>query len=401
MNNLTFIKNTKSIYTGFMLFVLCSVFLLSHSNQNSSQSLATILLLLSPLLIILKKGSTPDITLGLRYFIATSIAIFTYSLMIYFQNPISDVSSGMMRALSFYLLAPAAVYILWHRPINRTWLFWLALAATFIALYPVIKESDGSNHRGFSSAHPIFWGNVCLTSAVLTLILSRDEQLNVKGKYILGIIGLGMGLTASLWSQTRGGWISIPLVLIGLTFFRLIKLREAVVAFMLLIALFSSSEMLRNRVLKTFHFGQDSVVLDSSTQLRIDMWEVSYEAFKENPIIGTGLDGFSNKLQELNSEHKASFYFEHPHNELMEVLSSRGIVGLILLAAFLTSIIHCYYNHKTSIYAKAGLISCMQYIIFSSSEIFFSTKFTLVYFIILQAILMTACERSALERNAK
>ncbi|MCD8521827.1 MAG: O-antigen ligase family protein [Saccharospirillaceae bacterium] len=400
MNYLNLLQRTQRIYTGFMLFLLCSVFLLSHSNQNSSQSMATLLLLLSPLLILFNKESKPELRFGVRCFIATSVAIFTYSLMIYFHNPATETSSGMMRALSFYLLAPVAIYVLWLRLVSRTWLFWLTFSATVISLYPVIREFDGSDLRGNSSAHPIFWGNVCLTSAFLTLILSRDSKLDIQGKYWLGVAGLCMGLTASFWSQTRGGWISIPLVLIALPFFRLIKIRELLVATMLLIAVFASSDMLRNRVINTLQFGQDSVALDPSTQLRLDMWKVSYAAFEENPIIGNGLDGFSRKLKELNTEGKVSFYFEHPHNELMEVLSSRGLVGAILLAGFLITLLSYYWIHRSSVHAKAGLISCMQFVIYSSSEVFFSTKFTLMYFLILQAMLIAACERSARENRA-
>ena len=399
MNYSNLLHYSQRIYTGFMLFLLCTVFLLSHSNQNSSQSLATLLLLLSPLLILFNRATKPEPSLGVRCFIVISVAIFAYALMIFFHHPVSETSSGMMRALSFYLLAPVAIYVLWQRPVSRTWFFWLAFSATFIALYPVVRELNGSDLRGHSSAHPIFWGNVCLTSAFLTLILSRDTELKVKGKYWLGVIGLCMGLTASFWSQTRGGWISIPLVLIALPCLRLIKIREAIIALILLVIVFTSSDMLRNRVAQTFKFGQDSVTLDSSTQLRLDMWKVSLASFEENPVIGNGLDGFSRKLKELRDEHKVSFYFEHPHNELMEVLSSRGIIGAVLLLILLMTLFLYFWNHRSSVYAKAGLISTLQFMIYSSSEIFLSTKFTLMYFLILQALLITACEQSCQENK--
>ncbi|WP_225666387.1 O-antigen ligase family protein [Thalassolituus oleivorans] len=385
-----FTENIERIYSSFMLTLLCIVFLLNHSNQNSSQSMATLLLLLSPLMII-RKPSSNSLPFGLRYFIASSLALFAYSLMIFFHHAPSEIAWTSMRGLSFYLLAPVAVYILWYKPPSMQFIFWLTFSATLFSLYPVIKEYFGHGARGATSAHPIFWGNVCLTTGVVIFILSRDKQLKLRGKNLIGLIGLAMGLTASFWSQTRGGWLSIPIVLIALALFRVVKVRELLIASIILVVIFSTSEMLQKRLLATIETSNSGFHLDTSTQRRIDMWNVSIQAFEENYALGNGLDGFSRKIKELREKNEVKFYFEHAHNEVMEVLASRGIIGLVLLISLISGLLLTYWRHRKSTYAIAGLISTGQFLIYSTSEVFFSTKFTITYFLILQSLLLIAC----------
>ena len=383
-------EKTERFFRGFMLVLLCVVFLLNHSNQSSSQSLATLLLILGPGLILLPKSPLP-LPLSIRWFIASSVAIFAYSLFIFFHHPSTEVAASSMRSITFYLLAPIAIYALWQKPPSKRFIFWLVFFATVFSLYPVIKEYFGHGQRGNSSVHPIFWGNVALTSGTLIFVLSRDKTLTQVGKYWLGLLGLIMGLTASFWSQTRGGWISIPIVLIALTLFRVVKVREFILTIVVLVAVFSSSDMLQQRLTSTFKASGDRVQLDASTQFRLDMWHVSIQAFEESYLIGNGLDGFSKKITELKNKNQINFYFEHAHNEVMEVLASRGVIGLLLLLLLILGLLITYWRNRKNTYAIAGMISTGQFLIYSTSEIFFSAKFTITYFLILQSFLLITC----------
>ena len=54
------------------------------------------------------------------------------------------------------------------------------------------------------------------------------------------------------------------------------------------------------------------------------------------------------------------------------------------------SLASTYYKYRNSVYAKAGLIALMQYLIYSLSETFFTTKFTIMYFVVLHSFLLVA-----------
>tara|TARA_Y100001934_G_C12374351_1_gene788297 strand:- start:1247 stop:1717 length:471 start_codon:yes stop_codon:yes gene_type:complete len=137
--------------------------------------------------------------------------------------------------------------------------------------------------------------------------------------------------------------------------------------------------------------------LDTSTTHRLEMWSISLHAFEKNPIIGNGLDGFAKQNLEENKQKKVNFYYEHAHNEYFEVLASRGIIGLLLLGSLLISLAFVYVTNRNSIYAKAGIIVLSQYIIFSLTETFFTTKSPVTYFIILNALLLFAIYKESIK----
>lgn len=382
---------TSRLYSGFMLFLIGIVFLLSHSNQKSSQSMGTLLLLVSPFLLLIKPGQ--PLADSVRFFMAVSAAMFIYSLLVFFDNPVSKTSWSTMRGLTYYLLAPVAVYTLWLRPLSRKAVFWLLLTATILALFPVVREAMTRAVRGDSAAHPIFWGNFCLTTGVMVFILSRDRLLMIRWKYWLGLAGLAMGLTASFWSLTRGGWITIPLVIIALAALRIISIKELLLILIAAAVIFMSSDRIQNRLLKTIQMTDSGLKLDASTQARIDMWKVASDAFLEKPLTGNGLDAFARQVDEQRKAGTIKFRFEHAHNELMEVLASRGIIGLAILLTLIAGLLVIYWRHRHSIYAIAGLISTSQYVIYSASEVFFTFKYTITYFVLLQSILLVSCLR--------
>ncbi|WP_420589119.1 O-antigen ligase family protein [Bacterioplanoides sp.] len=376
-------------YLGLMMFMLVWLFWLNHSNQSSSQTLATFFLLLSPGLLLFRQ---PTVPFGQKLFITSCIAMFIYSLLLFFHYPPSEVAFSTMRGLSFYLLAPVSILLLTKISPSLSGFFLLSLVATLFSLFPVLKEflSYGMSIRGDSSAHPIFWGNVCLTTGIVTFVLSRSYKLNIRFKTTLGLIALCAATTASLWSLTRGGWLSIPFALFLLSTLGLIQKRSVVILGILLTITFSLSNRLQDRVTSTFNHFAQGFSLDGSTSVRIQMWAVSLDALQESPVIGAGLDGFSRQNIVEKERGNVSFYVDHAHNEYFEILASRGLLGMSIFLLMIGSLASTYYKYRHSIYAKAGLIALMQYLIYSLSETFFTTKFTIMYFVVLHSFLLVA-----------
>ena len=379
------------------------VFLLSHSNQRSSQSLASLLLLLAPVIFFtIPRGTISALPKPMLHYALFGASVFLYSLIVFIHNPVSEVAFNTMRALTFYLLAPLTIVLIWsYRPSKRAIFVLLFLACGF-SLYPIINDILTNQSRGNSSAHPIFWGNICLTTAVATFVISKDRDLYIPYAAFFGFAALSAAGAASFWSLTRGGWISIPIVLILLTAIRVISWRQLLLLCAILIMVVASSDRIQQRVAKTIHWDENGLHFDGSTQLRWDMWSVSFEAFKENPIMGNGLDAFARMAHQKKTDGDINFYFNHAHNEYWDVLASRGMLGLILLVSWLSWLMAIYWRHRHSFFARAGIATTIQFTLYSLSEIFFSTKSTLVYFLILQSLLLYAClqDRSHTKGNA-
>ena len=72
-------------------------------------------------------------------------------------------------------------------------------------------------------------------------------------------------------------------------------------------------------------------MLQSSVGQRLEMWVVAWHLFKSAPLTGVGSGAYMASAQKLVDEGSAppvTSIYDHPHNEYLDALSSRGLVGL-------------------------------------------------------------------------
>ncbi|MFQ9122081.1 MAG: O-antigen ligase family protein [Haemophilus parainfluenzae] len=71
---------------------------------------------------------------------------------------------------------------------------------------------------------------------------------------------------------------------------------------------------------------------------RFEMWKSALEMAKEKPLFGWGIQGATEKRKQETKERIATGnigQFTHAHNQYLDDLSKRGIVGLLALLAVL------------------------------------------------------------------
>ncbi len=71
---------------------------------------------------------------------------------------------------------------------------------------------------------------------------------------------------------------------------------------------------------------------------RGDLREVTYRMIGDSPVVGTGLGTYRWVFPSYKDERFGSYFYEHAHNDYLEILSEQGIIGFSLLAmgVFLT-----------------------------------------------------------------
>ncbi|HEY1772205.1 MAG TPA: O-antigen ligase family protein [Gammaproteobacteria bacterium] len=79
-------------------------------------------------------------------------------------------------------------------------------------------------------------------------------------------------------------------------------------------------------------------LLHSSLGERLQMWGVAWDMFKTAPVIGIGTGAYMDRAQLMVNAGEAppvTAEYDHPHNEFLDALSTRGVVGLLALLALL------------------------------------------------------------------
>ena len=192
--------------------------------------------------------------------------------------------------------------------------------------------------------HPIHFGNLSLLIGFISLsgvfwALDKGDKRLVW----LMVVAFVMGIAASFLSGTRSGWVALPLALFAVYKFykdiipqKYIKpiLAAAFVIIALLVLVPQTG--VQKRVVSAFSNIEHYMEGKSSTSvgLRFEMWKSGYEAFIRKPVFGWGEEAFYEFQANIVIEKELNpliLRYNHLHNQYVEELAKRGIVGLFAL----------------------------------------------------------------------
>ena len=97
--------------------------------------------------------------------------------------------------------------------------------------------------------------------------------------------------------------------------------------------------------------GQLSSKLESSglASSRGDLRELSYRMIADNPVVGTGVGTYRWVFPKYKDQRFGSGFYEHAHNDYLEILIEQGILGFSLLVVALglvaAKIVKAYRQH--------------------------------------------------------
>ena len=338
-----------------------------------------------------------------------------YNFFVFTTHEASQLSMGKYRDIMFWMLLPGS-YLVFHlfKPTYRC-VFIIFLAAALLSAIPIIKDLALGLERGMKSAQPMYWGNLSLLTGLLTFTLSKGFES--KFYSLLGYVALVFGLSASLWSQTRGGWIGIPLFFLLLLATRLITWKECMFVLVVVVMFALITPSSRDRLLYSYdHFRSgdlliedDQAVIRSSSQQRLDMWRFALARLPSNLWLGGGLTFYRQTVDQAVQETGRYIGIQqnnNVHNEFLEVLISKGVTGVLLLLFLLTMLFLLFYVSPKAISRKenavrvAGVVLVLEFLVFSLTAVVFSAKYPLVYFTLafsfLASIFLSTIQRRSL-----
>lgn len=177
---------------------------------------------------------------------------------------------------------------------------------------------------------------VLILSIVLGLILTLESN---RERFALGAIAVLIVISFA-YTLSRSSWIAVgPMLLVLFIFGKRRRLLLSIVMVTIVLGLIISPPAVKDRVLYTFterninSFELGGIVLDPSTSARIRSWQQVLRDFKNHPIIGYGITGYS---------FVDSQYFR----TLIELGVSGFMVFLYLLYSIFTQVKNSYQQIK-------------------------------------------------------
>ncbi|MDG6894865.1 RfaL protein [Volucribacter amazonae] len=187
--------------------------------------------------------------------------------------------------------------------------------------------------------------SIAMFSVVATLYFTIKKQYKLTALYTFFSL---MGILAGFLSTARGAWIGLPFILFFIFFiYKQYLPKKSIMAFvaMIVIIIAGASLVPNTSISHRFHQATHEITAyfdkgngSTSVGARFDMWKSALLQAQQKPFLGWGQQGVTENRLEQGKQGIISEYasqFSHAHNQYLDDLSKRGIIGLIALLTIL------------------------------------------------------------------
>lgn len=317
-------------------------------------------------------------------------------------------SRGMDKPLRFLFAVPALLLVIAYPP-RLAWLWsGIAVGAIGAGSWAIWQKFAMDVVRATGHTHTIQFGNLSMLLGVLCIAaLGWAFTRPRRNLWVLVLLVAALfGVAGSLFSGSRGGWVGIPFVLLVLfrAYGRFMPRRILVGMIGLLlvsgIGIYAIPELgVQARVNQAVYEVARYVQGDrsgTSVGARFEMWRGASYLIAQKPLIGWGDNGYVAAMQALGESGfiiAQAAQYGHPHNEFLDSLAKRGILGLAVLLAvylipmrfFAQSLGSADLSQRAT--ATAGVLLPVMYIDFGLTQSFLSHNSGVMMYAFLLAVL--------------
>lgn len=205
---------------------------------------------------------------------------------------------------------------------------------------------EGARWR-LSTMDAIHFGDFEMMLGVLSLLSIGWFGKDKIPLRVLKLLGFAMGLAASLASESRGGWLAMPLFIAIFFYSKAVKMSARLIAVMILclVMLLTSlyffnaqfSQRVKGSLVEVTSFYQNDASFNSLSN-RSRLFKAALEIFLRHPIVGVGPEGFALEMQPLVETGEltpldAVYGRGEVHNDILSKTAGMGIFGLIAILA--------------------------------------------------------------------
>jgi len=287
----------------------------------------------------------------------------------------------MGRYLRFASAVPVYLYLRGRSQDLSGWLLAGVAVSGFVylgfALHSYFINPDLPAASGY---HHITFGDAAMMNAGMIAVMLVSMRFPPRLRYVL-FASMLCALYASILSQARGAWITLPvyLLLLGVYAVSIRGIKKRMLALALIVVLAALSPM-KDVMVKRYHDAMNDInefvsgeQFATSIGGRLAMWDVALDVWRENPLLGTGLGDYDNDLVRYQQAGRYASIDVHGsvHNIYIQTLATTGLFGfaaslfaIVLLPLRLFSSA-AGWDHPLSL---AGIVLVLSYALFGLSE---------------------------------
>ncbi len=216
--------------------------------------------------------------------------------------------------------------------------------------------------------NPTEFAILCVLSLIcLNFIIPNIKSIGYRTVNIIAIFPMLFGLVFSI---SRTGLIAAIAVIIlllaikfrinlGIIFVKTVPIAIFTLGFIVTLLIMPNNY-------RNLWFGSITTELienTGTTATRLEVWKISIDLFKENPIKGVGIGNFANLAEErwsLTKKYKGAVV----HNSYLSVLSQTGAVGILLYLSWNILLINRLFKASINSKTNPGLTSSIYTLLF-------------------------------------
>jgi putative inorganic carbon (hco3(-)) transporter len=246
---------------------------------------------------------------------------------------------GIFKALQYLLVFLAVATQSWNTAKMKRFVYFAAGAVVLVGISGIVQYVTGTDFirqrtltpddhlRRISSSfvHPNDLGAylVVMASLFVSMLLLKKNTLKQSGIFLTALI---VSVVCLFLTGSRGAWMSFGAAFITVGILKGKKAAAIFIAILAAIFFLMPSET-RERIYET-------VDLESGTSWeRIMIWEGTVDMIKEHPILGFGVNTFSQHFPDYKPEEYPDD--RYAHNCYLQMAAEIGIVGTVFFMMFI------------------------------------------------------------------
>jgi O-antigen ligase len=314
-------------------------------------------------------------------------------------------------AASRYFLAIPVFMLLQRLRLNIFTVLQFAFPAAAITGLLLARDYDSDGRLYISTMDKIHFGDFEMILGVLSLFslnwFGRDKMLLRMFK----VSGFIAGLAASLASDSRGGWLAMPMFIAFFIYFKSGRISLRLIVFTLTLVMLTFtllysfnkqfSERVDQSVAEITAFNQNDNRF-SSLNNRQKLFKAAIEMFLHNPIIGVGPEGYALGMQSMVEAGKltaldAVYGRAEVHNDILSKAAGMGVFGLLAILAIYIVPFRLFWRATKSSWAQVrragilGLTFVSGFFVFGLTVEILNLTMATAFYSFTVAVLLAAC----------